>query len=313
MNPSWHQQQHPFKFMLSDKTLFAIHLPMQVRQCDLDEIMASALSNAPAIESLPADSQGYLIRSLPIEQEQPVLHSTGDYLLYTPSQYQRYYIDLQSSFDTYQKKFSSKTRSTIKRKIKKYEKHCGGDLAWKCYKTPEEMDEFFRLAREVSAKTYQEKLLDEGLPKTREFFEQTLGAAGDDRIRGFILFHGERPVSYLFCPANQGILLYQYQGYGPEYKKLSVGSVLFWLALEAIFAERLFRLFDFTEGESEHKRVYATHGVHCGDVYYLTKSLRNRLLLSAHRGMNGFSEWSGEILDRYGLKSKIKRLIRFRL
>ena len=45
---------------------------------------------------------------------------------------------------------------------------------------------------------------------------------------------------------REGIVDYAYLGYDPDYLHLSVGTVLQWLALDSLFAERRFRFFDFT-------------------------------------------------------------------
>ena len=111
----------------------------------------------------------FLIRSLRVAGKQPVLRKQHDYLCYVSSQHQRYYIDMRLSFEEYKSKFSSKTRSTLNRKIQKYAEYCGGRHFVEGLPSPEEMPEFFQLARAVSRITYQEKLLDAGLPDSEEF------------------------------------------------------------------------------------------------------------------------------------------------
>ena len=91
------------------------------------------------------------------------------------------------------------------------------------------------------------------------------------------------------------------------------GTVLQWLALESIFKEGRFSIFDFTEGQSDHKRFFATDSVGCANVYFLRKTLSNSLLIRAHIAMEDFSKKTGDLLDRMGLKAKIKKLIRFGL
>ena len=36
-----------------------------------------------------------------------------------------------------------------------------------------------------------------------------------DLVRGFILFHGDNPIAYLYTPAPDGFLVYEYLGYDP--------------------------------------------------------------------------------------------------
>jgi CelD/BcsL family acetyltransferase involved in cellulose biosynthesis len=300
----------PIKIQLGDKTLLAPRLWLQVREAGLDdEAPPVAEPTAPA-DPLQVGSQGFLLRSLRIARPQPVLRRQGTYLCYVPAQYPRYYIDMQQSFAEYKGKFSSKTRSTISRKIRKYTEHCGGSISWRVYRSPGEMAEFFRLARTVSRITYQERLLDAGLPDSEEFCEEMERLAQQDRVRAFLLFHQDRPVSYLYCPISNGVVIYAYLGYDPEYMNFSVGTVLQWLALEYLFDEKIFRFFDFTEGQSEHKKLFATGSVQCANVFFVRDNLRNVCLLQMQRAVDHFSKFTGNRLEQLGIKASLKRLIR---
>lgn len=307
----WQSRLVPFKFQLSDWTLFSVPLQLQELAVGLaDEIVPVAVPVLPP-DPLMEGSQGYVMRCLPIVAGLPVVSRTGDYLCYVPLQYQHCYIDLGMAFEDYKKKFSSKTRSTIKRKISKYAEHCGGSIRWKTYKIPGEMREFIRLARLVSKTTYQERLLDAGIPESEDFIIETESLANEERVRAYILFDGERPVSYLYCPAQDGVLSYAYLGYDLDYAHMSVGTVLLWLAVEQIFNEARFRYFDFTEGQSDQKRLFATHQKRCANVFWVKRTLRNTAVVYGQFVMDRFSKWLGESLHNIGVKAKIKRLLRF--
>jgi hypothetical protein len=311
LSEDWSYHPVSIKIRLGDKTLLAPKLWLQVREVSLDNDAPPVAQPQPPTEALQADCQGFLIRSLGVVGTQPVLRMQQGYLCYVPSQYSRYYIDMRQSFDEYKNKFSSKTRSTINRKVRKYAEHCGGDISWRVYRTPQEMPEFYRLARAVSRITYQEKLLDAGLPDSGEFLDEMEGLAQQGRMRGFILFHQNQPVSYLYCPINNGILIYAFLGYDPDYMNYSVGTVLQWLALEYLFKEDSFRFFDFTEGQSEHKKLFATHSVQCANVFFLRSSLRNRLLLHSQKAFDDVSKSVGDKLHQLGIKTIVRKLIRF--
>lgn len=309
MNP-WELRPVALKFQMSDRTLLSVSLPLQVRAVGL-------VDQTPVHDSVPQpddtphpDSQGFLIRGLPLSGPQPTLQRVGDYLCYIPAQYQHCYIDFDMSFADYQKKFSSKTRSTINRKIRKFREHCGGELEWKVYTAPGEMREFFAHARAISVLTYQERLLDAGIPGDEAFIAHAESLAAQNQVRAYILFDNDRPVSYLYCPIRDGVLIYAYLGYDPEYMHLSVGTVLQWLAVEHMFNEGGYRYFDFTEGQADHKRLFATHQRQCANVFLLRDTLRNRLLVRAHMLANGASERIGKCLDELGLKARLKRILR---
>jgi hypothetical protein len=311
LNREWHYHKVPIKLQLGDKTLLAPELWLQVREVGINDETPPVAELIPPTDILQENSQGFLIRSLRIIGELPVLSEQNGYLCYISSRHQRYYIDMRQPFEEYKGKFSSKTRSTLNRKIRKYAEHCGGSISWKVYKSAGEMPEFFRLARTVSQITYQEKLLDAGLPDSEEFRHEMDQLAQQGRVRGFILFHQDMPVSYLYCPVVNDVLIYAFLGYNPSYMNFSVGTILQWLALEHLFSEHCFRFFDFTEGQSDHKKLFATHHTQCANVFFLRRNLRNRFLLHTQRIVDDFSKSAGDKLDQLGLKSKVKKMMRF--
>lgn len=307
----WQYRPVPFKFQLSDWTLFSVSLRLQVRAEKSIGETRPMETPSPPTDELIEGSQGFLIRGQPIAAKLPAISRIGDYLCYVPLQYPHCYIDLHLSFESYRNKFSSKTRSTLNRKVRKYAEHCGGTIPWKTYKTPGEMRDFFRLAGTVSKLTYQERLLDAGLPDTEDFIRQAESLAADQRVRAYILFDGEQPVSYLYCPVYEDVLIYSYLGYAPNYLQMSVGTVLQWLAVEQLFTEARFRYFDFTEGQSDHKRLFATHQRQCANVFLVKRTFRNMAVIYSQLMMNRFSKWLGIRLDQLGVKARLKRLIRF--
>jgi hypothetical protein len=306
----WESKVVSLRFQLSDWTLFSATLPLQMRAISLGDTTPPAEQLVPPATPLLRDSQGFAVRSLRIAKPLPAISISNGFLCYTQLQYWHYYIDLGIGYTAYLEKFSSKTRSTINRKVKKYAEQSGG-IVWKAYSSLDEMEEFHRLAREVSQKTYQEKLLDAGIPADAEFVRRMKLLAAQDQVRAYILFDDARPVSYLYCPVENDVLIYAYLGYDPGYIKMSVGTVLQWLAMEALFKEARFSYFDFTEGQSDHKRLFATHELYCANVLFLRRSFKNRLLVRSHYLMGVFSQKLGNILDKYGVKAKVKRMLRF--
>ncbi len=183
---------------------------------------------------------------------------------------------------------------------------------WREYRTPQELLEFYRLAREVSRKTYQEKLLDAGLPDDPDFERRMLAAAEQESVRAYLLFHAGAAVAYLYLPISDGIVRYQFLGYDPALREHSPGTVLQFHALERLFAEEPLRLFDFLEGEGQHKRLFATRTTRCADLYYFRRGLKNRVLVGLHASFDTLSTWIAKILERYKLKARVKRLLRSR-
>jgi hypothetical protein len=307
----WKYRQVTLKFQLSDISLFKVSLALQLKNISLTENLAAVEELIPPSETCRSDSQGYAIRSLPVKKVFPTITKKNNFYCYVQKQYQHCYIDMQLSFDEYKQKFSSKSRSTMNRKLNKFEEYCENKNSWRVYKTPDEMLVFHSLARQVSEKTYQEKLLDAGIPNSPRFVKEMMALAADQQVRGYILFNDTAPVSYLYCPIVDDALIYAYLGYDPDYLKLSVGTVLQWRALQDMFAENRFKIFDFTEGQSEHKRFFSTHELSCVNVLFLRANIKNWILIYSHYFMDSLSKGLGDFLNRFGLKTKIKKILRF--
>lgn len=306
-------RDYALRYQLSDWTVFRATLPLQMSSVTMAKRLTPVTQPGAPAGPLAAGSQGFLVRGLPVAEALPPIRVTGGYLRYVQLQYRHCIIDFRLTFEEYQKKFSSKTRSAINRKLRKFAEFSGGTLCWRTYRTADELREFLPLARAVAKKTYQERLLEAGIPESEWFVREMESLAAQDQVRAYILFDRERPVSYLYCPVEDGTLIYAYLGYDPDYMKWSVGTVLQWLAVEQMFGEGRFRYFDFTEGESEHKRLFATHEMSCVNVLFLRNTVKNRILAHGHWRMGRFSGWVGDTLDKFGVKAKVKRFLRFNL
>jgi hypothetical protein len=265
----------------------------------------------PVAAGAPA-SRFYFLPCYPIERESPVIERRGRWVFYTPYVFENHYVDLMAigSFDAYMAGVSSKTRSTLMRKVRKFQEASGGSLNWKVYDRPAQLDEFFRIAGPLSAATYQARLLDSGLPTHPAFVDEAKKAAEDGGAIGYLLFLAESAVAYVFCFRRNGIVTYDYVGFDPEKADLSPGTVLQYLIMQHLFAEGRSRIFDFTEGEGGHKKLFGRSSMRCAKSYVLPDSFRSRWLFKAHAGLNRSVECVGDWLGRLGLKDKVRSLIR---
>ena len=263
----------------------------------------------PAIE-VPPGHDVIVARHELIEENIPVLQKLPKLLRYAPRQLMHYYTDLQGGPEQAFRGMSSKTRSSLTRKVRNYKSFCGGEIRWQVYRSPDELTTYFDLVRDLSNKTYQQRLFDSGLQDTAEFRSQAMDLAGRDAVRAFLLFHGEKPVAYLYTPAPDGFLVYDYLGYDPEYARHSPGTVLQYLALEMLYAEGRFPLYYWGYGYSQTKKIFSTAEVLGADVFYFRPTLRNRAAVRLHYAVDRFSEYAGAALDRLKVKQWIRQWLR---
>jgi CelD/BcsL family acetyltransferase involved in cellulose biosynthesis len=272
--------------MSADTVAAQVSLPFQVgartlaavkrRLVRLSVPLEQALAGDPLpLPGLPANADGYFVRALPDEMRAK-LDAPG-LRCFVRQSYPRHYACLHQGFDAWFAALSANSRSTLKRKRRKLEEASGGSLDVRQYSRPADVGEFFTHARAVSAETYQERLLDAGLPADALPAIRALAERGE--MRGWLLFLDERPIAYLYAPAQGRTLLYAHLGYRAGFSHFSPGSVLQLEAMRMLMEEGAFSHFDFTEGDGQHKRQFASASVPSHDLLLVRDTVGNRTAL----------------------------------
>lgn len=275
-------------------------------QWQLDHLLSGTDPPLPPLTQL---ADGYRLRSVPVERLPQLATLWAEGLRGRSRFYDRHATDLTVGFDSYLAGFSAKSRATLLRKERRFARDVT-DMAVEHYRTPGELARFLQLAAPLSALSYQERLLDSGLPRGPAAEAELLALAERNRLRAFLLFAGGRPVSYLLLPVTQTAVLYQYVGYDPALAELSPGTVLQLAAFRQLFADPPAPWFDFTEGEGAHKRLFATRSWECVTVPMLRRTMANRLLLQSSAVFDGAVERAAHVADRMGVSAALRRTLK---
>ena len=216
----------------------------------------------------------------------------------------------QGGFDNYLAKFSGKTRTTLRKKLKRVAEASGGAPRFSVLKSPDEVEQFMAVALPLSERTYQARLLDAGLPTSREFAAHLQEQARAGAVRGYLLYIADKPAAYVLCFCRQRVATYDYVGFDADLQAHSPGTVLQYLVLEALFQDPDVDVFDFTEGEGAQKQLFATDHRLCAKSYVLKHTASNVAIVRLHQLTNSASESIGRVLQRFGLKDRVRRLLR---
>jgi hypothetical protein len=274
------------------------------------ESSAVCVASPPDLALVPENVAGVYRLSEPQQGDGPVLRISRSSLRYVASSYRRRFIDFSTGFDNYMAGFSSKTRSTLRRKIRKFEKASGGNIDWRPYRQVEELDEFHAHARAVSALTYQEKLYNAGIPDDAVFKDRMRDLAAANSLRAYVLFLDGKPVAYLYCPIEEGRVIYGFLGFDPGFSTLSPGTVLQLLVTESLFSENCYLLFDFTEGEGAHKELFSTGSRLCANVFYFRPGVKSLSCILLHLSCRWISGVADRAAEWSGLKTRLRQRIR---
>ena len=265
------------------RTLWTLRRRLVRRRITLDEALGESL---PALAPLGAEDDGYLLFGLPASLADRLVARNDDLKPFVRQAYRHGFARLDQDFESYLAGFSTKSRSTCRRKLKKLAERSGGALDVRCYRSEEEIARFHAGARAVSAMTYQERLLDAGLPDGPEALAELRSLARRGLARGWLLYLDDRAIAYLYAPAEGDALLYAHLGYDPAFAEFSPGTVLQLEVMRQLMEEREFSLFDFTEGEGQHKSLFATDAIDCVDLLLVRPTLANLLVGYALSGFD---------------------------
>ena len=293
-------------FQVGARKLFAVKRSLVRVPVSLNEALEGRL---PSLPPLPEAAQGYVVTSLPVDRLDAMVYASGRMTRFVRQDYTRYFADLTGAYDAYLAKLSGNARQGVRRKAKKVAQASGGAIDVRRYRTPAELETFHAVARGIAARTYQEKLLGEGLPGSPEFVRHMLARGEADEVRAWLLYIGDAPAAYLYCPAQGDTLIYEFVGHDPAFNELSPGAVLQMEAFRDLFDEGRFARFDFTEGEGQHKRQFSTGGVACLDLLLLQPTLTNRATMAALGGFNR-AVAGGKALAQIAGAEKLARKLR---
>ena len=291
-------------FTLGSRRLLSVPRALSTWSFGLEQVLSQALPDAPA-----PGPDGLRILSAPTDRLAAIAARFPGFVAGGRQDYRRHYIDMTGSFEDYMARFSGKTRSTLRRKAKKLAEETGGTTITE-HRSPAEIEAFLAAALPLSARTYQARLLDAGLPDSPEARRAMLEAAEDDRMRGFLLHAGLRPIAYLSLPVVGATLVYAHLGYDPDHARLSPGTVLQMEALERLFAEQRYRWFDFTEGDGAHKAMFGTGSAQCSSLVLLRPTLANRALLASRGAFDAGVAQAKALAERSGALAQIRARLR---
>lgn len=303
----------PFRCEVGGVALWTPRLRLARREADPGEAPldhAAIRARLRAMAQAEPGCAGAMLAAQPCAGELPALALDEGAIVYAPRRQPRHLVELGIGEAAWQARLGAPTRATMARKLRRFAAEGGGAIDWRAYAGEAGIGEFHRLARMISARSWQERRLDAGLPDGAGFLDGLRARARRDAVRGHLLFLRGEPVAYMLCPVDDGIVRNAHVGFDPRAAALSPGAVLQWKVLEALMREGRHRLFDFTPGDGQHKRLFATRSIACADVMLLRPSPFVLAVLAAQRGCDLASSAGAAILGGLGLLATMRGFLR---
>jgi hypothetical protein len=225
--------------------------------------------------------------------------------------YEHQYIAFPETYKEYIQGLGSRSKQSVQYSVRRLEKDMAGSVAMRKFVSPEDSRQFLEDAAAISRKTYQANLLGLGIHADADSLARLRHTAERGWLRSYILYCNDAPAAFILGFQYGGCYYYEDVGYDPAFAKWSVGTVLQVKAIEEIFgAPGKPAYFDFSTGVGQHKRRFGNVERPEVNLLVFRRTLRNRFVTSAYKATDGTSEMITRLLDRLGVKDRLKKFIR---
>lgn len=223
--------------------------------------------------------------------------------------YQHQLIRFPDTFEQYLASMSKRSRKSVQYSQRKL--HKSFDVALYCCTGTEHIDHFLNDAILVSKKTYQWNLLGLGL-RDKDALTRTLSKWHElGKLRCYLLYCDDSPVAFMLGYVYRNTYYYIDVGFDPDWTPHSVGSVLQIEVIQDIYRNvEGIEVFDFSTGYGEHKGRFGNAQRLEINALLLPKSWSTRGFVALYRGLSSISDSFVAILDKLGVKKRLKKLVR---
>lgn len=288
--------------------------PVLSAQAELDPGVISELLSA--FRAAAAGLSPFYLQGIPSTSElfkvcsSSYLRRQGFIAVWNGPLYERRFIEFEGSFEHYAKQLGAGTRQDLKRTVRKV-KEALPDVRLRVFASHEDIDPFLEDAEQVSRKTYQWRLLGEGVGRSPWLLKLLRAAAELGSFRSYVLYAGSQPIAFQLGYLHRGTYFAHNIGYDPEYAKFQPGVFLHHeIVNDLCRADVQAARFDFLFGDGKLKSRLSTSARAEGSVYLFPGTLKGSIAAMTLRAANSASAVASTILQKYGLKERVKKLLR---
>lgn len=225
--------------------------------------------------------------------------------------YRRRIIRLPNTYGDYVASLGKNTRRDLHRQQRKLV-HAGiGTLALRRFTTCSDVETFLDAAIAVSRKTYQWKNLDLGLSNRELLARRLTAAAGKKMMLCHVLFAGSTPVAFQLAFRHRGTVYAHDTGYDPDWAGFSVGNQLLCRIVgDLIEHDSDIRRLDLLYGDTPNKVRFTNEWREEGNFWLLPHTPWGTAVFLSLKACNGASAAAGSLLLRFGMKEKVRQMLR---
>ncbi|TAN03009.1 MAG: GNAT family N-acetyltransferase [Rhodanobacteraceae bacterium] len=217
----------------------------------------------------------------------------------------------KDSYEAFVNGKPGKLRSQYRTKAKLFHERFGTEYTLKEYRLVDEVSPFLEAASSINKRTYQYRLFDEEVNNDTETRSYYASLAQRKNFRSFVLWHQSTPLCFILgSQSSDGIFDYRKTGYDPTWRECFPGINCTMQMLMRLYENDRPRVIDFGGGDARYKRLFATDVASSASPILLPDAVfysPSALMYIASVRLN---EVAIAILDRFGVKDRVKRVLR---
>lgn len=221
-------------------------------------------------------------------------------------------VELPESFDDYFAALAKKTRTNLRRGTRFLDELFGGHEL-RTYTSPDQVEDLARAVEVVVKKTFHYHLLGQDLTRANDAFVRNLASwARHGLLRSYVLWGGETAVAYVIGYVVGRRYQYEQIAYDPDpaVARASPGNYLLSRIVCDLISSRAASVLDFGSGDAEYKRVFGNSSFEEGRMLLVRRRPYSLAVAHSERLFARTSRGAARLLDRLGLRSPLKSLVR---
>lgn len=266
-----------------------------------------------ALRGLPFEFDGVTLEEVPIASDLWRCIESGrarPFIDVVRGRSRHHLVDIPIDAADVLRRVSGKARSNIKRGIRKAEADLGL-LDVKVYQSPASMRDLLAAAGPISLRSWHYHVLGQDLTlRNAPLLANLERWAERGWVRSYVLSAGTTPMAYAIGFMAGRRFYYETIGYDPAHTIYSPGILLLARILEELTASRAADVLDFGAGDAGYKEIFSTH-VHDEVNLWLVRRTPYALAVAgSERLLAHATRFVGGALQRVGLKSRVRALVR---
>lgn len=213
---------------------------------------------------------------------------------------------LPSDYEGFLQSLSKSTRSGVKRYSGKLERDFAGRLEVRRLATPDDIDEYFRDADTVAARSYQ-RGLGVGVRDDPAQRLRTLVALEKGWLRMFVLRLDDQPVAFCGGEAYGNRFTYAIPGYDPAFRDYRVGTYVLMKLIEDLCADPEITVLDFGFGDAEYKRRFGDRSWQEADIHVFALRARPVAINLTRTAVLSTNDALASIAGSLGILGRVKQ------